>query len=244
MKIFNLCFVFALFFSCSVDSDTVFNPVFPKERNIDSYLSRGIVDSASNANNPNDSAGSLFSTLFKTYYATDSLSATLVAVSSSITLLANANVDFVGLQPSIYLNNTNARVQYILQNGSCCFENILNSSLSNATTRTNFQTFLTSFTSQYAIEPDYWILHSFIIDYEDEVLNNKSISIEDQTTILTTTSLLRYVTYERKKRPKKNTDPDWDLLVWSIAGSLDGTSTGTQDAIVMALICGIMENDF
>jgi hypothetical protein len=65
--------------------------------------------------------------------------------------------------------------------------------------------------------------------------------LHDKQVLLSAAAVVRYVSYERKKRPKKNTDPDWDMMVWRIAGSA-GSLSDVQDAIFYSVICGVLEN--
>ena len=71
-------------------------------------------------------------------------------------------------------------------------------------------------------------------------MNDVSLDEADLKILLTTTSIVRYATHHRKKRPKKNTDPEWDLLIFDMAGACSGARTSTQEAVALSVISGIV----
>ena len=239
MKFFTLCLVvFFLFISCSPSSDLESSsPIH--EIPFSKKLFEGI---PMNVLNPYDRAGQLHSQLYTAYYEMDSLVTNCVTVSERVTLLANQNSNFIFSLGTPYSFTFGDRVSYVMQYGTCCYEELINNSIENENAANSLTSFVHSFISISQEEGEYASLYSFITLYEDEVLVDDTISTADKKIILTTTSILRFASYERKKKPKKNTDPDWDMMIWSIAGSVDGSSSSIEDAVVMSIICGVLEN--
>ena len=59
---------------------------------------------------------------------------------------------------------------------------------------------------------------------------------------MTSTSILRFSAYRAKKKPKKNTDPDWLIWVTHVYGAEEGAEENEAKAIVTALVTGIVSN--
>ncbi|WP_339887733.1 hypothetical protein [uncultured Flavobacterium sp.] len=242
MKFFNLCLiVFFLFTSCTTSSDAE-TGIQPLLKNDGLPFFKFYEGSPSNILNPYDIVGQLHSELFTTYYESDSSETSLEAVTDRVALLANQNSGFVSLSGSSYSFTLEARLAYVMQYGSCCSEGIIIKALESETAVISLTGFVNSVISLCNEENDFAAIYSFITLYEDEILASKNISEFDKKIILTTSSIVRFISYERKKRPKKNTDPEWDLMIGSIVGSIEGGSSSIEDAIVMSLICGVVEN--
>jgi len=91
-------------------------------------------------------------------------------------------------------------------------------------------------------EDDYEVIYNYIVAYETIVLKSTSFTESDKRVALITTSVARHSAYYRKKRPKKNKDPEWDLMVGNIIAATDGAATGIQESVMRALIVGIAQN--
>jgi hypothetical protein len=85
-------------------------------------------------------------------------------------------------------------------------------------------------------------LYEKVIDYETTVLQNSGFTANDKRVILTTTSITRHSSYLARKKPKKNTDPDWTILIGNIVAAVDGAEDGAANAVVAALVAGIAQN--
>lgn len=238
MKIINLCLIVFLFFiSCTVPEQLHSNTE-PYFDNIVAKAGMGPDSLPGNSLNTNDYVGQVYSELLAEFYNSTALLFTLDSVSKRVTLLANANQNFISFSGSPYLFSSKNKVTYLLANGSTA--ETIGSSLETAEAKQRLSTFISSLLNLYATEEEYAVLHSFIVSFEHEVLEAQDIVASDKKIILTTTSIIRYSFYQRKKKPKKNTDPEWDLMVWSILGSVAGATESTEDAIVLSLICGIV----
>lgn len=241
MKFFILClFVFPFCISCSDTSDI---SIVSGTANANTYLFSSKIGDVSPANplNPYDIAGQVHTELYAAYYEDDSLSVELSDVINRVLIVSNQNETFMSLSNTSYLIDSTT-ISNLMGQISCCSAQIINSSLTTDEAVISLQSFITTLVPFCDEEDNYKTIHSFITSYENNILESKNIPASDKQVILISTSIIRYSTYERKKRPKKNTDPEWDLMIGNIVGSVDGASEGIEAALLKSLICGIVEN--
>lgn len=235
MKLFYLSFIVIPFFiSCSDTSTT----------NESSFTSSKISDALPlNSSNPYDVAGQLHNSLYESYYASDSLSGSVSAISSRVCQLAKQNAVFMSLAGSHFPVLSENRIEYILADTSISKSEIIESSFIASTSKTGFSNFIDSVVLLCDTEADYSVIYDFIVGYEATVLSDAALTAWDKKVILITTSITRHSVYERKKRPKKNTDPEWDLMVGNIVAGIEGSTDSIEKAVLMSLITGVAEND-
>lgn len=241
MKFFILCLVvFPFCMSCSDASDSSF---VSATTNANTYLFTNKVGDVSPANplNPFDVAGQVHTELYAAYYEDDSLAVELSDVINRVLIVSNQNETFVSLSTSSYSIDSTT-LSSLIGKISCCSAEVIENSLATDEAALSLQSFISTLVPFCDEEADYSIIHSFITSYENNVLESKNIPVLDKQVILITTSIIRYSTYERKKRPKKNTDPEWDLMIGNVIGSVDGSSEGIEAAVLKSLLCGIVEN--
>lgn len=54
--------------------------------------------------------------------------------------------------------------------------------------------------------------------------------------------MARHSAYMARKKPKKNTDPDWTILVVNIVAAADGAENGMAKSVTEGLVGGITSN--
>ncbi|MFD2907949.1 hypothetical protein ACFSX9_04300 [Flavobacterium ardleyense] len=230
--------VFLFFISCTDSTD--FITVAAPSTAIVSRAAVGPESFPENSLNPNDYVGQVYSELFDDYYDGSATIFTLDSVSKRVTFLANENPNFISFSGFPYLFSSKDKAAYLLADGSTAAT--VASSLETIEAKQQLNTFISSLLPLYATEETYGVLHSFIVSFESDVLTSQHIGVSDKKIILTTTSIIRYAVYKSKKRPKKNTDPEWDLMVWAIIGGVEGRTESIEDAVVLSLICGVVSN--
>ncbi len=246
MKFIYLCLIVIPFFiSCSESPDL---GVSDPKASVSKSSSRLITKKVStvlpvNNANPYDIAGQLHAELYAVYYAEDSLSSSVASVADRVIMLANENGSFTALAGINYSFKSNGRVTYILSNIDNCAPGIIDNSLVGNEAKISFNTFVNSLLLLCKTESDYAVIHDFVVTYENAISENSTFSLSDKKIILTTTSIARYSVYSIIERPKKNTDPEWDLLVGNIVGGTEGSTESLEKAIVMSLITRIAENE-
>jgi len=240
MKFFYLClFLFPFFISCS-DTTDLHNSTHTIKSDL---YSKAIDATASYKANPYDAVGELQNEILEAYYSNDALPTSYEAISSKVVAIAQNDLNFTALGSDyIYSSNSIERVLYLLNHASTCQQEVLNARLDSARARSGLNTFIESLLSLCATENDYAIIYSFITDYEDSVLADSYYSIKDKKVILITTSVARHSAYMRKKKPKKNKDPEWDYMVTNIVAATDGATDSIQESVMRAVVSGIVEN--
>lgn len=247
MKFYYLCLTIIPFFISCSDSSNL-DPLDSSMASVDNAFqshnaNRGGDVIPSNSANPYDIAGQLHNELYEAYYADDSLSTSVTGISSRVVMIAQENDSFVSLAGPNYSFLSNNRINYILANIDSCTSEVMDTSLTTAEAKTSLSAFISSLLVLCESEEDYGIIYQFMIAYENDILTNSTLTNSDKMIILTTTSIARHSVYERKKKPKANTDPEWDLMVGNIVAGTDGSTDSLEKAIMMSLITGIAENE-
>ncbi|WP_284653518.1 hypothetical protein [Flavobacterium terrisoli] len=239
MKFFYLCILFcSLFISCSDSSDT-------NHQNTTAHRFAVVnIDTIPiNKDNPYDAAGQIHHELLTAYYNGESLPLTLTGIISSTQTIANETTSFMNLTKGVpYMFNYSDRVAYIVSQPDGFQDEIINGTLETNEAKNSLKSFVTSLLSLCELEEDYSILHNYIINYEESILKKESLTLKDKQVILTTTSIARHSVYARKKKPKKDKDPEWQYMVGNIFAAIDGADDSMADAVMKGLITGIVEN--
>lgn len=245
MKSFYLC-VISLFFLYSCSETSEFE-VFEKSYQDDLSYSYKLVDSTSqllpfNPANKFDYVGELHYELYQDYYAQLNDSSSLYQVSLTVEQLVNQQPKFINYFGNNYnFTHLNAVTSLLDCNTSCVATVLSNSSLS-LVAQEKMKIFFSDFELLFekSITSDEVI--QYVMLFEDEIIHSSSFTAFDKSVILSTTSIARFSTYESKRRPKKNSDPEWDSLITNLLGSVVGCEYGIADGVITSLICGIQSN--
>ena len=234
-KIYSCLLILTFFASCAEDENTApeINPAL-------SNKDGGDVLPAYSAN-PYDHAGQIFDEIFDAYYDGTIRQTDVLSVIAAVDTIANANTSFTNLGNS-YTALTVERVQYLATRSSSDIGGIIGASTLSSSGKTSFSNFLISFVAMYDIESDALKMYNAVAEYEETVITNDLLTANDKRVILTTTSILRYSSYRAKKKPKKNTDPDWLISVGHAFGAAEGAEEIMPKAIVEGLVTGIVSN--
>jgi len=235
--IYTCVFILTFFISCDTASDLSLEQTTNKEQfhRIASELPR-------NAANPYDTAGWIHNALFESYYENTSNPKNLSAIISRVEALANTNANFISIKTSSYHPVSVERVQYLLDHSKTCVGDVISNSTLSAGAQLSFTTFINSLLTTFNGESTSDDLYQFVSEYEKGILNTTLLTARDKQIILITTSIARHSTYLAKKKPKKNTDPDWIIFVGNVIAAADGAEYGSAEAIVMGLVTGIAQN--
>jgi|SRR6218665_1931602 len=237
MKKFYSCLIILTFFaSCANDENN--------DQESDTSLSKKGADALLPANvvNPYDHAGRIYDELFDSYYDGSIRPASIESVILQVEAIANANESLNDLDDG-HLPLFVERIQYLAGLGNGDIASIVTTSGLSPAAKTSFSNFLISITALYDSETDASKMYNAIVKYEGTVLNNESLTFNDQRVILTTTSIMRYSSYRAKKKPKKNTDPYWNIWVTHVFGGEEGAEENLEKAILQGLVIGIVSNN-
>ena len=196
-----------------------------------------------NDSNPYDEAGWLHNELFETYYANSIVEGNISVIAIKVEAIAEANSGFKAIKSSTYHTVSPERVQYIIDHKSTCVNDIISTSSLTAPAKSSLSAFITSLVVLFDNESNCDVLYQFVVDYEKEILRDTSLSVKDKQIILTTTSIARHSSYLAKKKPKKNTDPDWTILVANVIAATEGAEYGMAESITTGLVAGIAQNN-
>lgn len=224
--------------SCSDHSEL--NPLKSEDASQVSYKTVQERTLPDNSANPFDSAGKIHNQLMEAYYMLPGH--TGQNVSLAVDSLARLNTDFILVKTPSFVATDPIRVSAIAGSSFTALETAVSNSQMSIHGKASFIDFAEDLMLLYSIEDDYGTVYSFIASYENGILADTSLTAIDKKTILITASITRYAAYASKKKPKKNTDPEWDLMIGHLVAAVEGTGSGTAEAILLSLSVGITEN--
>lgn len=193
-----------------------------------------------NALNPYDSAGAAHNLIVHSYHASD-WTGNSQGIGKRIDFLAGNSPEFGALDGAPYAMVDSARIESINSSADPVALVMLESGMSPAAD-SSLSDFLYDFFGNYSDSAGYGQVYESIADYEDAVIGDVALSQGDKKIMLTVTSIMRHAAYLERKKPKKNEDPDWLLLIGSVAAAVDGAQQGTAQAVAMAAASGVLYN--
>lgn len=236
-KIYSCLLILTFFTSCTDDSNT------QQEVDTNTIANRAINElSPLNSDNPYDAVGQLHDTLFETYYASENLPSDINGIINRVETIANSNSAFTALKDTNYQPVSQLRVQYLLEHQSTCVDDVISNSSMSVAAKLSLTDFINSLVAFFPTEFNGDILSDFVIKYETAVLANPAFTTNDKRIMLITTSIARHSAYMARKKPKKNTDPDWTVLVVNIIAASDGAENGMAKSVTEGLVGGIASN--
>lgn len=195
-----------------------------------------------NSDNPYDSAGRIHNELLETYFASENLPQSILAIADSVESIAHNHSEFNSMKSADYHAVSAVRVQHVISQNKTGISDIINDTDMTAPAKLSLNSFVNSLLLLCEMEDSCEVLYDFVVSYETGILTNPLMTERDKQIILTTSSIARHSTYLAKKRPKKNTDPDWIIFVGNIIGGAVGADYEKAEAITMALVTGIVQN--
>lgn len=197
-----------------------------------------------NNNNPYDASGQVFDAIFDLYYLSgDSLPKGTENICSRIEYLASGNALFQINKTFNYQPIQQINVDDLLTNTDSILHKVTAELLISPQARDSIKSFVGKAIFHNSIQDNYADFHTYIINYEDEVIKNIQYSAAEKQIILTVSSIMRYSAFRAKKKPKKNTDPEWDLLIGHVSGAVRGAPHSVNQAATLALATAIAENN-
>ena len=237
MKKFYSCLIILTFFSsCTItDSMVSVEPVPTANKG-------GGVSIPAYSINAYDDAGRIYDELFDKYYDGSVRLKSVENIINDVTTIANTNSFFVANNNYGDIQLSAERVEYLSNLGTSDIAGVIGANNLSLTAKTSFSNFLITIAALYATETDATKMYNAVVKYEENVISSNFLTYDDKKIILTTTSIVRYSSYRAKKKPKKNTDPDWLILVTHVLGSEEGAEENMEKAILQGLVTGIVSN--
>jgi len=194
-----------------------------------------------NSSNPYDVAGVLHNELLSSYYEGKDSISNVEEVAYRLAAVASENANFTSLFPEGYSIISEKRMAYLLDHKQIPLGEVLHAPALSQTAKNSLSYFSTALLSLGDSDADYIAVYNFIVDFENSTWANPLLTAADKKVLLITSSLARHSAYAAKKKPKKNTDPEWDLLVGNRMGGAEGAGEGLATAIIWSLTVGIVE---
>jgi hypothetical protein len=236
-KLYSCLLILTFFTSCTEDSNTL------QEVKTNANANRATNEVlALNNNNPYDTVGQLHDELFETYYASGNLPNDINLIINKVESIANSNSTFIAMKGVNYKDVTQQSVTYILEHKSTCVTDIISNSSMTSAAKLSLTDFINYLLLLFPSESSGDVLSDFVIKYENTVIANPLLTTNDKRIMLITTSIARHSAYMARKKPKKNTDPDWTILVGHVIAATEGAEEGSAKAITLALVTGIAQN--
>ena len=235
-KIYSCLIILIFFTSCTTDSDTA------QQDAITTVTNRTVNLLPGNNTNPYDEAGWLHNELFESYYASGNLPTSISGIANRVEAIADANAGFSAIKTSTYHVVSAERIQYLLDHKNTCINDVISASSLTVKAKLSLGTFINSLVVVFDTETNCDVLYKFVADYESGIINDSLLTVRDKQIMLITTSIARHSAYLAKKKPKKNTDPDWTVLVGNVVAATDGAEYGMAESVTEALVAGIAQN--
>lgn len=197
----------------------------------------------SNLSNPYDSTGALYLELLYLYYDKETNAENLDTLLSAVESIA---FGYPGFTP-FYSNYTSPDLLVIssmINDPERTMENLVADSGLSLKGQLSWYDFTDTVISYIEGNLDYSALHQYIITYETEWGLDFTYTATDKQLLLVSSSIIRHSIYAKSKKPKKNTDPEWDLMIGNFTAAMEGAKHSKGTAIIYALVTGIAENDF
>jgi hypothetical protein len=192
-----------------------------------------------NSANPFDGAGTIHNELLTSYYAHYPLPTETDSIIALFYENAKAHSFFSTISSSPILPN---ELDMLLKEPDIVLQDFLESSDLSEKAKISLNGYIETLLDYADSSEDYAVIYDYITDYEHTIAADALYSSDEKAVILTITSITRHSVYMKKKRPKKNTDPDWNWLTTNIFGATAGANGDTQKAIYTAVVAGIIEN--
>lgn len=195
-----------------------------------------------NPDNAFDYAGLVHNEVLYAYYADTILPATADGVIGRVDSIAGLHPYFRGLPAAAYHLVPRGGIEHLSSNGAAGLAAVLEGSPLSPQARNGFRILAGEVLSKVDRGEDYAAIHGLITAYESQTLASPDHTASEKELLLAATSIMRHSAHAKGRRPKKNTDPDWDWLTANIAGAVLGAQYGKEHAVLAALKAGIMEN--
>ncbi|PZV24001.1 MAG: hypothetical protein DCF12_17960 [Snowella sp.] len=192
-----------------------------------------------NSANPFDGAGTIHNELLTSYYNHYPQPTETESIIALFYEKAKAHSFFSTMSSSPILPS---ELNMLLKQPNIALQDFLESSNLSEKAKTSLNIYIEALLDYADSSDDYAVIYDYITNYEHTIAADSLYSSIDKATILTITSITRHSVYMKKKRPKKNTDPDWNWLTTNIVGATAGANGDSQKAIYTALVAGIIEN--
>lgn len=233
-----LIFIHFVFFGCqdtSIESDTQFTDT-------STLMLSKAPSAASNPQNPYDVYGAVIDSLVGTYY-------TMYSPTTDVTLVAQRVMGLIkqdSLYQAVYAKSPTmtsySRITAFLSQPNQSPSLALTGSSLRSDVKVTLSNFMTSFSELVLSSATDAIVYETVRGFESQVLNSTYYTSYEKQELLQAASVARYTAYRKRKKPKKNTDSDWTVLIVHIASSVDASVPDPADRLYQSIVIGLAAN--
>lgn len=231
MKRISVCMILISILSCSQ----------PEDQSASVLMAKDDIRSAANPANPYDETGQVFDQVLDAYYAGYRPASTTTGIILQIEPAAFSVANFSALASTGYTSPLASRLDYFASNPLTAAASAISTSSLTQAGRTHLAQFVITSLPLCESVASFDEVYDIVLAYENSVLASSQLTVPDKRIILATTSVLRY-SARRKRKPKKNTDHDWEINMTNIAPTIEGASQSPASAVTWAGAAGIFEN--
>ena len=189
-----------------------------------------------NALNPYDFTGQMHNDILADLENTDLNLHSIPFIANAVDSVYSSNPGIISLSSGNPLLTARLLEITAMVNNNNLLPSVLAASSMRTPARISLSTFIDSLTLDH--DHPYEQIYNQIISYEAAILANTEMNISEKRIILTTTSVVRYSSYEKKRK-----DKDWETSVTSIAATIAGSDECPALAIKMAAMVGLCKNN-
>ena len=233
MKLILFIAVFCIAFGCSHDQ------LAPDEL---IYTSSKVTSYPSNSLNIYDDAGALHNEIVESFLQSGDTVSTTFGIITSAEAIANQNPDFTKIKPFDYATPLSSKIDSLLSD-TTPLETVLDKLSLSFAAKTSLTIFVDSLINPISSNADYDLeIYPYIVDYESDIINSTVLTQDEKRVILTTTSILRYAYYFKKKVKRRPVDRDWYISIGNVAAGTQGSLESEAKAAMMATVTGLIIN--
>ena len=193
-----------------------------------------------NPQNPYDSIGVFHNDLVASYYAHEVVPTDLDRIIAMIEADALDHPFFLRLAPSGGPFVLSTEVSDVLTDPEPALSGYVGGSVLGSAAQACLHHFVDSVRLFAVTDANYAAFYKYVVDYEAFVISHFLFSQEEKRVLLQITSIARHNAYQKRKRPKKNTDLDWDWLTTCVVGSTAGAYGGEAKGVLTAVVVGVL----
>jgi|GEM_PF-5502863 len=192
--------------------------------------------SPENRDNPFENAGRTYNAVLDVYdnaVIGNNLQSTIQTLQTA----ANNVPDFIALKPGNHYTSVSYQTIKNIMDNIYSLENALYDSTLSSNGKYVLASFIVDLKSEVTTQPRETV-NAFVIDFENNLLLQNTLTDNDLKIILTTTSILRYAnSYESNEDPDKK----WGNIKVGIIATINGLSQDTAKGVLSASIVKMLQ---
>lgn len=225
MKNFLLCMIFLFqFSSCSTDSD------FDNAESFNASNSKQNSFSAENRRNPMDEKGKKYSDVLSFYLKNNPVPNSKSELTNQIHFISKEFIKGNSLQKKVQ-QITPEQISTIMDNPGLALLEIVEDSTLGSNAKSELLELVQTLIDRQ--NDNYNDVYLYITSFEDEIIQSTSLLTDEKNTILTISSLSRYVLYAEARK-----DRDWET---SVGNRIAQPFLGFNQAAIISLLALIEE---